>query len=102
MMADAPSNDFGPFGLLSPRSFGGIRVIEAPVVPRYELTAEWLVKPTDKHDGVRWDPKLREETNRWSREFLGTTCMVAPGTAYMIAGGYSIMHPRDVVKINVI
>jgi hypothetical protein len=94
LLADAP--DLDPFGL---RSFHGLRVIEAALVPRYEMP-EWLVKPTDKHDGVRWDPKLREETNRWALEFLGTTCLVPRGTVYMIAGGYSVMHPADVVKLR--
>lgn len=89
----APFDGFDPFGLRSPGTFAGMKIIESPDVPRYTLPAE--VMP-----GLPWPSGFRDEINAWSRDFLGTTNMVPRGTAYMLAGGYAVMHPSDVVKIS--
>ena len=92
LITAAPRDDFDPFGLRMQRTFGGIRVMESPDVPRYTLPAE--VMP-----GVPWPPGFRDECNQWSRSFLGTTNMLPRGTALMLARGYAVMRPRDVVKL---
>jgi hypothetical protein len=73
-----------PFNLF-PQTFMGIRVVESPDLPRYELPRELLPG---------------KDFNRWARSFLGTTNMVPKGTAYMLAGGFAVMRPEDVVKIS--
>lgn len=98
LLAAAPSYWNDPFGIWPSRLFG-INIIESPDRPRYEMP-EWLVKPTDKHDGVRWDPKLRAETNRWALSFLGTTNILPRGTVYMLGQTTAVMRPSDVVKLN--
>lgn len=98
LMAQEHSYNLDPLGIWPSRLFG-INVIESPDRPRYEMP-EWLVKPTDKHDGVRWDPKLRAETNRWALRVCGTTNMLPRGTAYMLGGGMDMMRPSDIVKLN--
>lgn len=81
-------------------AIAGIRVVVSPDVPRYQMP-EWLLPPTDKHDGVRWDPALRAATNSWARSFLGTTNMLPRGTAYMMPGsGVAVMRPEDVARIS--
>jgi len=73
-------------------SLAGIQVIEAPEYPKYEL-------PKEVMPGVPWPPGFREEINRWSRSFLGTTSLIPSGTAYVIAGSSIMMRPSDVVKL---
>ena len=85
----APFNGLDPFGL---GAFGGIKVTVSPDVPRYTLPEEIM-------PGVPWPSGFRDEINRWSRSFLGTTNLLPRGTAYMMAGGHAVMHPGDVVKI---
>lgn len=92
LMADAPSSDFDPFGIRTLGTLAGIKVIESPDMPRYTLPPEIM-------PGVPWPPGFRDEINAWSRAFLGTTNVMPRGTAYMLAGGYTVMHPSDVVKL---
>lgn len=92
LMAQDPSEHSDPLGIWPSRLFG-LNVIVAPDVPRYTLPAEVI-------PGVPWPPGFRDEINAWSRSFLGTTNMIPRGTAYMLPGGYTIMRPSDVVKIN--
>jgi hypothetical protein len=70
----------------------GLQVIEATEYPKYEL-------PKEVMPGVPWPPGFRDEINRWSRSFLGTTSLIPNGTAYVIGGSYIMMRPSDVVKI---
>lgn len=53
-------DQFDPFGLRPMRLFD-LDIIEAKQRPRYEMP-EWLVPGV-----VRWDPKMRDETNEWAR-----------------------------------
>lgn len=91
LMSASPRHDFDPFGLHG-RLFG-MDVIESPDVPRYTLPAEVI-------PGVPWPPGFRDEINRWSRSFLGTTNAVPRGMAYVIAGRSIVMRPDDVVRIT--
>jgi hypothetical protein len=85
-------NDFGdPFAL--PGMFGGIKIIESPDRPRYVLPPEVI-------PGVPWPPGFRDEINRWSLEFLGTTNVVPFRTAYMFSGKYAVMRPEHVVMLR--
>ena len=96
-MADLmPHREPDPFSMLDcfahPR-IGGMDVITSPDVPRYVLPEEVI-------PGVPWPPGFREEINKWSREFLGTTNVVPRGTAYVIGNRYAVMRPSDVVKLT--
>lgn len=71
----------------------GLRIIESPDVPRYTLPEEVI-------PGVPWPPGFRDEINAWSRSFLGTTNRVPRGAVYVLANGYAIMRPEDIVKIS--
>ena len=82
-----------PFGISMPRRLFGMDVITPPDVPRYTL-------PTEVIPGVPWPSGFREEINRWSRAFLGTTNVVPRGTMFVIANQYAVMRPEDVVKIS--
>lgn len=93
LLTDAPRDAFDPFGMRMPSSLFGMEVIESPDVPRYTLPAE--VMP-----GVPWPPGFRDELNRWSRSFLGTTNVLPRGMAYVIGNRYAVMRPADVVKIS--
>jgi hypothetical protein len=96
LMAQEPSWGFDPLGIWPSRSagmFAGLKVIESPDVPRYTLPAE--VMP-----GVPWPPGFRDEINAWSRSFLGMTNVVPKGTAYVLAGGHTVMRREDVLKIS--
>jgi hypothetical protein len=93
LMASAPQNDFDPFGLRMPGMFAGLKVIESPDIPRYTLPEEII-------PGVPWPPGFRDDINRWSRSFLGTTNVVARGTVFMLAGGYTVMRREDIVKLS--
>ena len=93
LMDSAPRNDYDPFGLRMPRTLFGMNVIESPDVPRYTLPEELI-------PGVPWPPGFRDEINRWSREFLGTTNFIPRGTAYVLGGRSIVMRPSDVVKIS--
>lgn len=87
------ANDvFGFADAFSPGLIGGIRIVESPDVPRYTLPAEVI-------PGVPWPPGFREEINRWSASYLGTTNVVPRGTVYMLAGNMAVMHPRDAVML---
>jgi hypothetical protein len=84
-----------PFGLdsfMRPR-LGGLDIIKSPDVPRYVLPEEVI-------PGVPWPPGFRDEINRWSRDFLGTTNVVPLGIAYVIANRYAVMRPADVLKLT--
>lgn len=87
------------FDFFKPSVFAGIRIVESPEIPRYTMP-EWLVPPTAEHDGVRWSQKLRDETNRWALRVCGTTNHVPFGSVYMLPGGFVVMRPQDVVKLQ--
>ena len=90
-----PYREPDPFGLFDfgrPR-IGGMEVIAHPDVPRYVLPEEVI-------PGVPWPPGFREEINKWSREFLGTTNVVPYGTAYVIGKRYAVMRSSDAIKIT--
>jgi hypothetical protein len=94
MIAPNVQAQFDPFGLQSPfNTFAGLRIVESPDVPRYTLPAEVI-------PGVPWPPGFRDEINRWSRAFIGTTNAVPRGQAYVIAGHTVVMRPEDVVRIS--
>ena len=93
LLADAPRDDFDPFGLLMPGRLFGMDVIESPDVPRYTLPEELM-------PGVPWPAGFRDDINSWSRSFLGTTNVVPRGTVYMIGSRSIVMRPSDVVKIS--
>lgn len=92
MMESAPSERNDPLGIWPSRLFG-MNVIESPDVPRYTLPAEVI-------PGVPWPPGFRDDINRWSRSFLGTTNVVPRGMAYVLGGRSIVMRPGDVVKIS--
>lgn len=92
LMAESPWQDYDPFGLRMPGMFAGMKVVESPDLPRYTLPEEIM-------PGVPWPPGFRDEINRWSRSFLGTTNAVPRGTAYMIGNSMLVMRPSDVVKL---
>lgn len=83
---------FDPFSLRMPMSIGGMDVIESKDHPRYTLPEELI-------PGVPWPPGFRDEINRWSRSFLGTTNVVPKGMAYVF-GHKIVMRPEDVVRIS--
>lgn len=88
---------YDPLDLFGLRRLGGadlfgLRVIEAPEHARYTLPEEVI-------PGVPWPPGFRDEINRWSRSFLGTTCVVKPGEMLMIGGGMVVARPRDVALL---
>jgi len=93
LMDRLQTSDFDPFGLRMPGMIAGLKVIESPDIPRYTLPDEII-------PGVPWPAGFRDEINRWSRSFLGTTNVVPRGTAYMIVGGYTVMRREDIVKIS--
>jgi hypothetical protein len=100
MLADMaslfPPRSPDPFDLLPryrPGNLMGMDVIESPDVPRYTL-------PDEVIPGVPWPPGFRDEINKWSREFLGTTNMLPRNTMYVIANRALVMRPSDVVKIT--
>ena len=68
--------------------FLGMRFVQAAMYPKYELPKEII-------PGVPWPPGFREEINAWSKEFLGQTCLVPTGIAYVINGDTVIVHPED-------
>lgn len=72
----------------------GIRIIEAAEYPRYVLPLEII-------PGVPWPEGFREEINKWSREFLGTTSLVPKGTIFMMSTpfGQTVVAPKDIVKL---
>lgn len=90
---DELCDSFDPFGLHRPRRVFGMDVIESPDVPRYTLPAEVI-------PGVPWPIGFRDEINRWSRSFLGTTNKVPRGMAYVLGGRSIVMRPEDVLKIS--
>jgi hypothetical protein len=90
--APAPFDSFDLFGLRGPGTFAGLKIIESPDRPRYVLPEELM-------PGIPWPPGFRDDINRWSRSFLGTTNMLPFGTAYMLAGGYTVMRPEHVVQL---
>ena len=94
LMVGVPSEHNDPLGIWPSRLFG-LNVIESPDVPRYTLPEEII-------PGVPWPTGFRDEINRWSRSFLGTANMVPRGTAYVLASGYTVMRPDDIVRINAI
>lgn len=61
----------------------GIQVVVTPDLPRYTMP-EWLLPPSNQHDGVRWDQALRQETDRWALDFLGTTNVTMDGEVLMV------------------
>lgn len=78
---------------LTPFAPFGIDIIESKDVPKYTLPEEVI-------PGVPWPPGFREEINRWSVSFLGTTNVVPHGFAYVLANRIAVMRPSDVVKIS--
>lgn len=80
------------FDYLGRHRLAGFDVIESPDVPRYTLPEEVI-------PGVPWPPGFREEINRWSRSYLGTTNVVPRGMAYVIGNRYAVMRPSDVLEI---
>lgn len=93
LMAEAPRQDLDPFGLRMPGMFAGMKVVESPDLPRYTLPEEIM-------PGVPWPPGFRDEINRWSRSFLGTTNVVPLGTAYVLGNSIVVMRPHDLLKIS--
>lgn len=81
--------------LLDPYGFGqsmvmGLRVIEAPLRPRYVLPDD--VPP----------PKgmTRDEFAAWSRRVCGVVCNIKPGHALVLYGHTVIAHPADVAGLR--
>lgn len=94
LMASAPVHDFqDPFGLRMPMTLFGMKVVESPDVPRYTLPEEIM-------PGVPWPPGFRDEINRWSRSFLGTTNVVPRGTVFMLGNSMAVMHPKDSLMLT--
>lgn len=84
-----------PFGLYqNPSSIFGMRLVESQDHPRYVLPAELI-------PGVPLPKAFRDEFNKWSREFLGTTNAVPRGMAYVLGGSTIVMRRQDAaVLIN--
>jgi hypothetical protein len=82
-----------PFSLRAPGMLFGLNVIESPDIPRYTL-------PPEVCPGVPWPAGFRDDINRWSLSFLGTTNAVPPGVCYVTAGNCVVMRREDVVKIS--
>ena len=53
----------------------GMRVIEVPEHPRYTLPEEVIL-------GVPWPEGFRDEINKWSVDFLGTTSLIPRDTQH--------------------
>lgn len=81
------------FGMLGLGTFAGLKIVESPDIPRYTLPAELM-------PGVPWPPGFRDDINRWSRSFLGTTNVVPRGQMYVVANQMVVMRPEDVVRVN--
>jgi hypothetical protein len=92
LLAQEPSERSDPLGIWPTRLFG-MDVIESRDVPRYTLPEEVI-------PGVPWPAGFREDINRWSRSFLGTTNPLPRGMAYVIGNRYAVMRPEDVVRIS--
>lgn len=92
LIGDSPSRGNDPLGIW-PTTLFGMRIVESPDVPRYTLPEEVI-------PGVPWPPGFRDEFNRWSRSFLGTTNAVPRGMSYVIGERVVVMRPGDVVKIS--
>jgi hypothetical protein len=95
LMAGAPSQDSDPFALRVSSMFGGMQIIESPDLNRYTLPEEIL-------PGVPWPPGFRDDLNRWSRSFLGTTNALPRGTTYVLNNRAIVMRPEDILKISTI
>lgn len=93
LMADAPGERFDPFRLGTPGRLMGLDIVTSPDVPRYTLPAELM-------PGVPWPPGFRDDLNRWSRSFLGTTNVLPRGMSYVLAGHTVVMHPKDLVHLS--
>ena len=94
LLAQVPQErGFDPFGIGLPSLLCSMEVFESLDQPRYTL-------PDEVIPGVPWPPGFRDEINRWSREFLGTTNLVPHGMAYVFNGRSMLMRPSDVVKIT--
>lgn len=89
LLADVPER-FDPFAI-APRSLFGMKVVESPDRPRYTLPEEIV-------PGVPWPPGFRDEINRWSVSFLGTTNVMPRGITYVL-GDTIVMRPNDVVNL---
>lgn len=68
----------------------GMKIVVAPEFPKYQLPLD-LPLPED----------FRADFNKWAREFFGMTCMVPPGTMYMVSTPYEqmLIHPQDYAKV---
>ena len=98
LMADRPFDGFDPFGLRTPGRLLGMDVIESPNVPRYQMP-EWLVPPRPGFDGVRWEPTLRQETNRWAAGFLGFTNPLPRGQ-FIVMANRLVARREDIVMLT--
>lgn len=76
-------------------NFFGLKVVQAPMIAKYTLPAEVI-------PGVPWPPGFREEINAWSRQFLGETCMLPAGHAYLLGEPVHtvVMHPDYYAKLR--
>lgn len=81
------------FDLRMPAKLYGMDIVESREMPRYTL-------PEEVMPGVPWPAGFRDEINRWSREFLGTTNIVPRGQAFVLGGSHVVMRSEDVVKIS--
>lgn len=71
----------------------GIDIVESKERPKYVLPEEVI-------PGVPWPTGFREEINRWSEEFLGTTGIVPRGMVYMLGNNVAIMNRACIVEIS--
>ena len=92
LIGDATERNFDPFSLSGTGSLFGMDIIESPDIPRYTLPTEFI-------PGVPIPAEFRDEFNRWSRSFLGTTNVVPPGMVFAFGNNF-VMRPSDVVKIS--
>jgi hypothetical protein len=70
----------------------GLNIVESPSRPNYVLPREII-------PGISWPPGFRDEINKWSLEFLGTTNFIPENTIYFLNPASIIMRPEDIVKI---
>ena len=79
--------------LFQPNTIFGMKVVISPNRPRYVLPEEII-------PGVPWKPGFRDEINKWSLEFLGTTNVLPKGEAYIINNNTVMLRPEDAVKLR--
>lgn len=73
-------------------TFEGYEITVSPDLPKYVL-------PEEVCPGVPWPPGFREEINAWSRQTLGTTCLIPDGESWIFGDREIIMNSRTYKRL---